>query len=114
MRLTVVQKHADVYLTLALIAKDVCAIPATSVPCECLFLGGGEIATDQRSQLGADKFEYLQVLKHAWCSNIADHATTNSSDINEVQLEEFKELLIHEGAIEHELDASDISLVTTE
>ena len=91
-----------------------CAIPTTSVPCEHLFSGGGEITTDRQSWLGANKFEYLQVLKHAWRSNIADHETTNSSDINEVQLEEFKELLIHEGAIEHELDASDISLVTME
>jgi len=94
----------------------VCAIPATSVPCKHLFLGGGEIAIDRWSRLGADKFKYLQVLKHAWCSNINDHVTTNSItvesvDIDEVQLEHFKELLMHEVEVEHELNASE--LVTT-
>ena len=109
----IVQKHADMYPTLARIAKDVCAIPATSVPCERLFSGGGEIATDRRSRLGADKFKYLQVLKHAWRSGISDRATTNSStvesiDIDEVHLEQFKELLVYDGEMEHELKVSEL------
>ena len=109
----IVQKHADMYPTLARIAKDVCAIPATSVPCERLFSGGGKIATDQRSQLGVDKFEYLQVLKHAWRSGISDRATTNSStvesiDIDEVHLEQFKELLVYDGKMEHKLKVSEL------
>ena len=109
-----VQKHVDIYPTLARIAKDVCTVPATSVPCEHLFSGGSEIATDQRSRLGADKFEHLQVLKHAWRSNIKDHATTNSVAVEsididpELQLEQFKELLIHENEVEHELHASEL------
>ena len=109
-----VQKHADIYPTLARITKDVCAIPATSVPCEHLFSGGGEIATDRWSRLGANKFEHLQVLKHAWCSNIKDRATTNSVAVEsididpELQLEQFKELLIHENEVEHELHASEL------
>lgn len=41
-----VQLHAKEYPTLACIAKDVCAIPATSVQCERLFSAGAEIATD--------------------------------------------------------------------
>ena len=111
--LTIVQKHADMYPTLAQIAKDVCAIPTTSVPCEHLFLGGSEIATDQRSQLGADKFEHLQVLKHAWHSGISNCAATNfvtvkSVNINEVHLGQFKELLVHDGEMEHELNASEL------
>ena len=56
--------------------------------------------------MGADKFEHLQVLKHSWRSNVIDRATINSQDV-EVQLEEFKELLAHESAMEHELDTSD-------
>ena len=84
-----------------------------SVPCERLFLGGGEIATDRQSRLGANKFEYLQVLKHAWHSGISDRATTNSStiesiDIDEVHLEQFKELLVYDGEMEHELKVSSL------
>ena len=112
--LPIVQNHADIYPTLARIAKDVCTIPAMSVPCECLFSGGGEITTDQQSHLGVDKCEYLQVLKHAWCSNVSDCATTNSttveSVIDEVQLEQYRELLIHNSK-EHELNT--LELVTT-
>ncbi|KIM54785.1 hypothetical protein SCLCIDRAFT_30833 [Scleroderma citrinum Foug A] len=69
------------------------------------------------SWLGANKFEHLQVLKHAWRSNIKDRATTNSVAVEsididpELQLEQFKELLIHENEVEHELHASE--LVTT-
>ena len=107
MSLTIVQNHTNSYPMLARIAKDVCAVPATSVPCEHLFSGGGaKIATDRRSQLGADKFEHLQVLKHLWHSNVIDRATINLQDV-EVQLEEFKELLAHESAMEHKLDTSD-------
>ncbi|KIM52087.1 hypothetical protein SCLCIDRAFT_32920 [Scleroderma citrinum Foug A] len=106
-------KHADIYPTLARIAKDVCAIPAMSDPCEHLFSGGSKIATDRRSWLGMDKFEHLQVLKHAWRSSINDYAATNSItvesvDINEVHLEQFKELLVHDGEMEHELNASEL------
>ena len=99
--------YTNSYPTLAQIAKDVCAVPATSVPCERLFSGGGaKIATDRQSQLGADKFKHLQVLKHLWHSNVIDRATINLQDV-EVQLEEFKELLAHKSAMEHELDTSD-------
>ena len=102
---------------LLLESPKMCAPSATSVPCERLFSGGGEIATDWQSRLGADKFEHLQVLKHAWHSNIKDRATTNSVAVEsididpELQLEQFKELLIDENEVEHELHASE--LVTT-
>ena len=62
--------------------------------------------------MGADKFEYLQVLKHAWCSNINDRAATNSttvkSIIDEVQLEQYWELLIHDSEVDHDLNAMEI------
>jgi hAT family C-terminal dimerisation region len=71
---------------------DICAIPATSVPCERLFSAGAEIATDRRSRLGADRFEQLQILKHAWQDQIADAASFNSSEIKDIYLDEFREL----------------------
>lgn len=81
------------YPTLSRIAVDVCAIPASSVPCERVFSGGAETATDRRARLGAEHFEQLQVLKFAWRNSVVDHATTNSDLVEEVLLEEFKELL---------------------
>ena len=84
--------HAEVYPTLAHIAKDICAIPATSVPCKHLFSAGAEIATNHHSHLGAEKFEKLQIIKHAWQDNIEDQVAINSLDIKEMSMKEFKEL----------------------
>ena len=50
-----VQANSKVYPTLSRIAMDVCAIPTSSVPCECLFSTGSEITTDWCSHLGSEK-----------------------------------------------------------
>jgi hypothetical protein len=75
---------------------DICAIPATSVPCERLFSAGAEIATDRRSRLGTDRFEQLQILKHAWKGQIVDTASFNSSEIEDIYLDEFRELFVRD------------------
>ena len=72
---------------------DVCAIPATSVPCKFLFSAGAEIATDHCSHLGSEHFEHLQVLKHSWHRHIVNHAAVNSAAASEVFLNQFKEIL---------------------
>jgi hypothetical protein len=87
------QDHAKLFPTLSRIAKDICAILATSVPCEQLFSAGAEIVTDRHNCLGAERFEHLQVLKHAWHSDTMDLSVINSSMIEEVPLEPFKEFL---------------------
>jgi hypothetical protein len=71
---------------------DICAIPATSVPCERLFSADAEIATDRQSHLGLDRLEQLQILKHAWRDQIVDAASVNSSEIENVYLDEFRVL----------------------
>ena len=86
------QKHASIYPTLSRIAQDVCAIPASSVPCERLFSAGAEIATDRRSRLGSVRFEELQVLKHAWRNLVVDQAAVNLQDVQEVYMQEYREL----------------------
>lgn len=86
------QKNAVLYPTLARMARDVCAIPGSSVPCERLFSAGAEIATDRRSRIGATRFEELQVLKHAWRDSIVDRASINMEEAEEVSLQEYKEL----------------------
>ena len=75
---------------------DICAIPATSVPCERLFLAGAEIATDYQSRLRADRLEELQILKHAWQDQIVNAASLNSLEIEDVYLDEYKELFIRD------------------
>ena len=84
-------KQASAYPTLAWITQDICAIPASLVPCECLFSAGAEIATDCQSRLGAEKFEELQILKYAWWNNIIDRAAVNSKEVSEVFLQEYKD-----------------------
>ncbi|KIK80679.1 hypothetical protein PAXRUDRAFT_158032 [Paxillus rubicundulus Ve08.2h10] len=73
--------HPMIYPMLSWIAMDVYAIPATS------------IATNHHSCLGGEKFEYLQVLKHAWQDKVTDHAAANSTEIDEVYVGDFRELL---------------------
>ena len=69
-----------------------------SVPCEWLFSAGGEIVTDHRSCLGLKLFEQLQVLKHAWRSQIVDFADSNSNEVDEVEvLQEFQDMLDDEN-----------------
>jgi hAT family C-terminal dimerisation region len=95
------------------IAKDVCAIPATSVPCERLFSNGAEIATDRRNQLGAEQFEQLQVLKHAWHHEIIDQAMLNSTFVEEISLERFKDCLVWDAKqydLEGEQSTSTLSM----
>lgn len=94
------------YPTLARIAQDVCAIPATSVPCERLFSAGAEIATNRRNRLGADHFEHLQVLKYAWRQQIVDHAALNSDTVEEVLLEQFKDCLCWDSKQAEVVDAN--------
>ena len=90
---------------------DVCAIPATSVPCERLFSAGAEIATDRRSRLGSERFEHLQVLKHSWHRHIVDHAAVNSADASEVFLNQFKEILTMDAELA-EWDVREQEVVT--
>ncbi|KIM56440.1 hypothetical protein SCLCIDRAFT_132569 [Scleroderma citrinum Foug A] len=100
-------KHSLIYPTLSLMACDICGIPASSVPCKHLFSAGGEIAMDQRSHLGLDRFEQLQILKHRWRNMIVDHAIINSSQLEEHYLQNFEELyLVDEEftALDHGLE----------
>jgi hypothetical protein len=85
--------HWAVYPTLSWIALDVLPVQASSVSCERLFSGGGEIADDCRSRLGAERFEQLQMLKFDWQDTISDHALENSERVDVVDMDEFEEML---------------------
>jgi hAT family C-terminal dimerisation region len=87
------QQHAQVYPTLTHIALDVLPVAASSVPCERLLSGGQQIATDCRTRLGSDRFEQLQILKFGWRKSIVDFALLNANVVEEVNAEDFRELL---------------------
>ena len=89
----VFQENGHLYPTLARIALDVLPAQASSVPCERLFSAGKEIATACRSQLGSERFEELQMMKFAWQDSIADMAAWNSAQVEEVDLEEYVDML---------------------
>ncbi len=93
------QNNGHHYPTLRCIAIDFLACPASSVPCERLFSGGGEIATKCRAQLGVTHFEELQVMKFAWRHNIGDLAARNSSQVKEIddEMGEYRDLLVADG-----------------
>ena len=108
--LSLPKDHASVYPTLSKIAKDVCAVPASSIPCERLFSAGAEIATDRQSHLGAEAFEELQVMKHAWQNSITDLAAANSHQAEEVSIGEYEELY----HLDEEWVKSDKNIVVSE
>jgi len=85
--------NAKTYPTLAAMARDILAVPASSVPCERLFSGGKLIATDRRSRLGSDRFEEIQIMKSAWSGDVVDWAELNSAQVEEVKYREFEGLL---------------------
>ena len=93
------QNNGHHYPTLRCIAINFLVCPASSVPCERLFSGGGKIATKRRAQLGVAHFEELQVMKFAWRHNIANLATQNSSQVEEIEdkMEEYQDLLAADG-----------------
>jgi hypothetical protein len=85
------QDNGSSFPTLRRISIDFLACQASSVPCERLFSGGGEIATKRRAQLGAVWFEELQVMKFAWRKNIGDLAAWNSAQVEDVEHDTMKE-----------------------
>jgi hypothetical protein len=81
-------------------ALDYLPCPASSVPCERLFSASKEIADDRRSRLGAKKFEELQIMKFAWRNNIPNLAAWNSAEVEEVDGDEYQEMLAADEAEE--------------
>ena len=88
------------------IAKDIYAIPATSVPCKRLFSTGAEIATDQCNQLGSDTSEQLQVMKFEWSHDAVHQAKLNSAAIEDVPLEPFRDYLTWETNLQSSSDGA--------
>jgi hypothetical protein len=67
---------------------------ASSVPCERLFSGSKQIATDRRASLGSKVFEELVIMKSAWGPDLYDMAAWNNSQVEEVNYFDFEEMLV--------------------
>jgi hypothetical protein len=83
----------NLYPTLSQIALDVLPAQASSDPCEQLFSAAKQVVDDWRSRLGAERFEQLQMLKFTWRQEKVDFAAWNSGYVEQVDIEEFVELL---------------------
>jgi hypothetical protein len=91
--LILLQDHAALYPTLARIALDILPCQASSVPCERLFSASKQTADLRRASLGAKRFEELQIMKFAWRKKVADHAALNWAQNEQLELEEYSEIL---------------------
>jgi len=88
------QNNATLFPTLACIALDVLPSQASSVPCERLFSGSKQIATDRRACLGPAVFEELVIMRSAWGPDLYDMAAWTTSQVEEVDFFEFEEMLV--------------------
>ncbi|KAM6489237.1 hypothetical protein JOM56_015407 [Amanita muscaria] len=78
------------------VAKDTDVVKwwqASSVPCERLFSSSKQVAVERRSRLGSDHFEQLLMMKSAWQDTMVDWAAVNSDTVEEVELNEYSDLL---------------------
>jgi len=74
------------YPTLARIALDVLPSQASSVPCERVFSGSKQIASDRRACLGTAVFEELVIMGSTWRPELHDMAAWSSMQTEEVDL----------------------------
>jgi hypothetical protein len=66
------------------------------VPCERLFSASKQTADDRRASLGAKRFEELQLMKFAWRGKITDIASSNSDQVEMVDIDKYCEMLEHD------------------
>jgi hAT family C-terminal dimerisation region len=57
------KRNETTYPTLVMMARDIFAVPVSTVPSESYFSSTNKILTDKRSRLGAKTFERLVCLK---------------------------------------------------
>ena len=92
--------HADIYPTLARIALDVLPAQASFMPCERLFSGTKQVATDCRASLGPVVFEEVTITKSAWGPGLCDVAAWNATQVEEVEFFDYEQMLVDNGELE--------------
>jgi len=79
---------------LACIVLDVLPSQASSIPCEWLFSGSKQIATDCQACLGSTVFEQLVIMGSAWRPDLYDMASWTAFQQEEVEpFLKFEEML---------------------
>jgi hAT family C-terminal dimerisation region len=58
------KRNKNIYPTLAMMTRDIFAVPVSTVPSEFYFTLANMILTDKRNRLGAKTFEQLLCLKY--------------------------------------------------
>jgi hypothetical protein len=91
------------YPTLARIALDVLPAQASSVPCEQMFSGSKQIATDRRACLGSIVFEELVIMNSARGPDLYNMAAWNAAQMDEVSFD-FEEMLEEDKQYDTDLD----------
>jgi hypothetical protein len=68
------------------------------VPCERLFSGSKQVATDRRASLGPKVFEELVIMRSVWGPGLCDMAAWNTMQTEEVSIFDFEQMLADEMA----------------
>lgn len=76
---------------------DVLLSQASSVPCERLFYGTKQVATDRHACLGPTLFEELTIMNAAWGADLFDIAHSNKVQVDDVSLLDFEQMLVDDG-----------------
>jgi hypothetical protein len=71
------------------------------VPCERLFSGSKQVATDRRASLGPEVFEELVIMRSVWGPGLCDIAAWNTMQM-EVGVFDFEQMLADDVAMEVE------------
>ncbi len=67
------------------------------MPCERLFSGTKQVATEHRACLGPTLFEELTIMNAAWGADLFDIACSNGAQVDDVSLLDFEQMLINDG-----------------
>ena len=70
---------------------------ASSVPCERLFSGTKQVATDRRASLGSEVFEELVIMRSAWGPDLCNMAEWNKAQVEEIPMLEFEDMLVDDA-----------------
>ena len=90
------RRHERAYPTLAMMARDIFAVPVSTVPSESCFSSANRILSDKRSKLGPHVFERLVCLKD-WIQaeerkqHMAQQASSSEVDTEESGTEAWHE-----------------------
>ena len=69
------------------------------MPCERLFSGSKQVATDRRASLGPQVFEELVIMKSVWGPGLCDMAAWNAMQTEEVNIFDFELMLADDMAV---------------